>query len=197
MYKSDGTYSLKDVAIATSDSRVPMIIEVERSGQKVVLNKLYPNTQGIIGIEREYKEIFKETKSVKAGVVNSFDYLYRNTEMMIWSLGQLFTGNIPLKEMHGIVAITKVGGDVIQNQGIFKGFLLTAIISLNLAIVNLLPIPALDGGHLLFLFIEKIRGKALNEKTLEKIASICFYFLIILMVVIVFNDIVGIVTKKF
>ena len=99
--------------------------------------------------------------------------------------------------MHGIVAITKVGGDVIQEQGLFKGFLLTAMISLNLAIVNLLPIPALDGGHLLFLFIEKIRGKSLGEKTLERIASLCFYLLIVLMVIIVFNDIVGLINKKF
>ena len=71
------------------------------------------------------------------------------------------------------------------------------MISLNLAIVNLLPIPALDGGHLLFLAIEKIRGKKLNEKTLEKIANIGFYLLIILMVVIVFNDIAGLITNKF
>ena len=116
---------------------------------------------------------------------------------MLWSLGQIFTGKIPLKDLHGIVAITKVGGDVIEQQGLFKGILLTAMISLNLAIVNLLPIPALDGGHLLFLLIEKIRGRAINEATLEKIGNTGFYLLIILMIVIVFNDIIGLITNKF
>ena len=197
VFKSDGKATLKDVAIATSDSKVPMTLTVDRDGKIITLKELYPNEKGIIGIERTYKEIYKETKGIKSGIVNSYDYLYSNTKTMLWSLGQLFTGNVPLKELHGIVAITKVGGDVIQNQGIFKGILLTAMISLNLAIMNILPIPALDGGHLLFLFIEKVRGKALDEKSIEKIANVGFYLLIILMVVIVFNDIIGLVTNKF
>ena len=98
--------------------------------------------------------------------------------------------------MHGIVAITKVGGNIIEQQGFAKGLLLTAIISLNLAIVNLLPIPALDGGHLFFMLIEKIRGKALDEKAIEKISSIGFYLLIVLMIVILYNDIIALIQKK-
>lgn len=196
-YKSDGKTTLKNVAIATADSKVPLIMEVERDGKLITLNKIYPNSKGIIGIEREYKEVFSETKGLKSGVVNSYKYLYSNTETMLWSLGQIFTGKIPLKDLHGIVAITKVGGDVIEQQGLFKGFLLTAMISLNLAIVNLLPIPALDGGHLMFLLFEKIRGRAINEQTLEKIGNTGFYLLILLMIVIVFNDIVGLITNKF
>ena len=69
---------------------------------------------------------------------------------------------IPLKNMHGVVLITKLGGDIISNDGIFYGILLTAVISMNLAILNILPIPALDGGHLLFLCIEKILRKCLK-----------------------------------
>ena len=196
-YIADGKTTLKDVAIATADTKVPLIIEVEREGKIITLNKIYPNKDGIIGIERTHKEIFNQTSDIKSGIVNSFNYLYSNTETMLWSLGQIFTGKIPLKDLHGIVAITKVGGDVIEQQGLFKGILLTAMISLNLAIVNLLPIPALDGGHLLFLLIEKIRGRAINEATLEKIGNTGFYLLIILMIVIVFNDIIGLITNKF
>lgn len=196
-YKANGKTTLKDVAIATSDSQVPLLVVVERNKHLITLNKIYPNKNGIIGIEREYKEIFNKTTSLKSGFANSLEYLYSNTETMIWSLGQIFTGKIPIKDLHGIVAITKVGGDVIEQQGVFKGILLTAIISLNLAIVNLLPIPALDGGHLLFLLIEKIRGRAINEETLEKIANTGFYLLIVLMIVIIFNDIAGLITKKF
>ncbi len=83
--------------------------------------------------------------------------------MMIYGLYQIFTGQVPLKDLHGIVAITKVGGDIIDNSGIFSGLLLIAIISMDLAIVNFLPIPALDGGHIMFLIIEKLRGKPLDE----------------------------------
>ena len=73
--------------------------------------------------------------------------------------------------MHGIVAITKIGGNVIEHQGIYKGLLLTAIISLNLAIINFLPFPALDGGHVFFMTLEKITGRKISEETLEKITS--------------------------
>ena len=109
---------------------------------------------------------------------------------MCYGLGQIFTGKVPLKDLHGIVAITKIGGDIIQNSGIYYGLLLTAIISMDLAIVNFLPIPALDGGHVLFLIIEKIRGKRLKDETVEKIGTFFFSLLIVLMVVIIFNDII-------
>ena len=115
--------------------------------------------------------------------------------MMIYSLGQLFTGNIPLKDMHGVVAITKIGGDMIDKSGKASGVLLAALISMNLAILNILPIPALDGGHLMFLIIEKIMGKPLNEKVIEVISTVFFSLLIILMIFVVFNDITLIVRK--
>ena len=102
-----------------------------------------------------------------------------------------------MKDLHGIVAITKVGGDIIENNGIFQGLLLIAIISMDLALVNFLPIPALDGGHLLFLFIEKIHGKRLDDKIVEKIGTIGFMFLVTLMVYVIFNDVFALLTNKF
>ena len=115
---------------------------------------------------------------------------------MINGLGKIVTGKIPLDDMHGVIAITKIGGEIIEHQGLFKGLLLTAVISLNLAIINILPIPALDGGHLLFLLIEKIKGKPVDEKVIMKISNIFFNILIIFMILIIFNDIIGIVTNK-
>ena len=97
--------------------------------------------------------------------------------------------------MHGVVAITKIGGDIIQKTGKSAGILLAALISMNLAILNILPIPALDGGHLMFLLAEKIIGKPVEEKVIEKISSVFFTLLIILMLFVLFNDIVLIVGK--
>ena len=136
-----------------------------------------------------------KTTTVKAVIVDSNKYLWDNTYMMMYSLGQLFTGNIPFKDMHGVVAITKIGGDMIQKTGKSAGVLLAALISMNLAILNILPIPALDGGHLMFLFVEKIIGKPLDEKIIEKISSVFFTLLIILMIFVLFNDITLIVKK--
>ena len=84
---------------------------------------------------------------------------------------------------------------MIDKNGKSSGILLAALISMNLALLNILPIPALDGGHLMFLIVEKIIGKPLNEKVIETISTIFFSLLIILMVFIVFNDITLIVRK--
>ena len=85
---------------------------------------------------------------------------------------------------------------MIEHSGILNGILLTAIISINLAVMNLLPIPALDGGHLMFLIIESIKGKPVDEKVMAKVSNFFFLLLIILMMVLIFNDILAIVTKQ-
>src|SRR5574344_1634418 len=99
------------------------------------------------------------------------------------------TTDHPAKNLHGVVLVTKLGGDIISNQGLFYGLLLTAVISLNLVIFNLLPIPALDGGQIMFLVIEKLRGKPVKEETIEKISTVFFLLLIGLMILVTFNDI--------
>ena len=135
-------------------------------------------------------------QSVKENIKYSYEYIKSNSNLMLYGLAKLFTGDVPMEEMHGIVAITKIGSDIIEYQGFFKGILLTAIISLNLAYLNLLPIPALDGGHLMFLIIEKIIGKPVNEKVTEIVANIFFYLLIIFMFYIIYNDIIALITNK-
>ncbi len=193
---SDGQMTLNDIAYAISDNVHPINMSVLRDGKIIELNPIYPNKDGLMGIQMEIKEIVIPTKGPKAIIKTSVNYLWEQTSMLMYGLYQIFTGKIPLKDLHGIVAITKVGGDIIQNNGFFSGLLLTAIISLDLAIVNFLPIPALDGGHVMFLIIEKLRGKPLDEKTVDKIGTVGFMLLITLMVFVVFNDIYALITQK-
>lgn len=197
VYVSDGKYSLKDIAYAMSDNARPIYLQVQRDGKVIDLKPVFANKKGLIGIKLEAKEILIPTKTTGAVVKAGSKFLYDNTYMMLYGLYQIFSGQIPLKDLHGIVAITKVGGDVIQNNGIFSGLLLIAIISMDLAIVNFLPIPALDGGHIMFLIIEKIKGRPLNEEVVEKIGNAGFWFLMLLMFFVIFNDIFGLITKKF
>ena len=173
-----------------ADNTHPLNFVVDRNGKYLALKAFNPDEKGKIGVQLESKEVLIKTQGVKSILKYGTKYLYDNTYYMVYGLGQIFTGKVPLKDLHGIVAITKVGGDIIQNSGLFYGLLLTAIISMDLAIVNFLPIPALDGGHILFLIIEKIRGRRLKDETVEKIGTVFFTLLIILMVLIIFNDIV-------
>ena len=193
---SDGELTLNDIAYAISDNVHPINMEVLRNGKTIELKPIYPNKDGLMGIQMEIKEIVIPTKGPKAIIKTSINYLWEQTSMLLYGLYQIFTGKIPLKDLHGIVAITKVGGDIIEHNGFFSGLLLTAIISLDLAIVNFLPIPALDGGHVLFLLIEKLRGKPLDEETVDKIGTAGFMLLIALMVLVVFNDIYALLTQK-
>lgn len=183
-------YSLSDISKAMSDTVHPIIFTVERNGKQLKMKPVYPDKNGKIGIELAQKEILTKTTGVKSIIKNSTKYLWYNTYNMFYGLEQIFTGKVPLKDLHGIIAITKIGGDMIDNSGMYYGLLLTALISMDLAIVNFLPIPALDGGHVMFLILEKIRGKRLKDETVEKIGTFFFSLLIILMIVVIFNDII-------
>jgi len=195
-YISDGNVSLNDIAYALSDNVHPLYITVERDGKLIDLKTIYPNDEGLIGIKPSTKEIIIPTKDFKSIVKGSCTYLWDNTYMLLYGLKQIFTGKVPLNDLHGVILITKIGGDKIANEGIFSGILLAALISLDLAIVNFLPIPALDGGHVLFLLIEKLRGKPLDEAMIEKIGTAGFLFLIVLMIFVIFNDIYALVAHK-
>ena len=195
-YVADGQTTLSDIAKAISDTRKPMFFTVKRGDKVLNLPTIYSNEEGLIGIERDGNRIFIETNSPVKIVTGSLQYTWINTKYTLLGLEKLITGQIPVKELRGIVAATKMGGDMIEQTGILNGILLTAIISINLAVMNLLPIPALDGGHLMFLIIEKCKGKPLDEKVTAKISNFFFLLLIILMMVLIFNDIFAIVTKQ-
>lgn len=195
--ESDGTYSLNDLAYAMSDNQKPIDMKVLRNNQIVQLKTMYSDSEGLIGIVPDKKEILVPVTGIKSAFSASWNYLYNETKSMLIVLKQLFTGKIPLKNMHGVVLITKVGGDIISQDGIFYGILLTAVISMNLAILNILPIPALDGGHLLFLCVEKIIGKPVNEEIANKIMNVFFALLIILLIFVLFNDIYVLVQPLF
>ncbi|MDD3436600.1 MAG: RIP metalloprotease RseP [Candidatus Gastranaerophilales bacterium] len=197
VYVSDGKYTLQDITYAISDNSRPLSIQVQRSGKVIDLKPVFANTKGLIGIKLEAREILIPTKNPLAIIKTGTKYLYDNTYMLLYGLYQIFTGQVDIKDLHGIIAITKIGGDVIQNNGIFSGLLLIAIISMDLAIVNFLPIPALDGGHIMFLIIEKLRGKPVDEEIANRIASVGFYCLIALMLFVIFNDILGLINKQF
>lgn len=196
-YISDGSVTLNDVAYAISDGLKPVEITVLRKGKEIKLNSVYPNDKGVIGISMAAKQDLAVTKTPAKIFTESCKYIWEQTYMLVYGLWQLFSGKIPAKDLHGIVVIAKIGGDVIKNNGMFSGLLLTAMISMDLALINFLPIPALDGGHFMFLLIEKLRGRPLNQENIEKISNVFFLLLILLMILIIFNDVYALLKHKF
>lgn len=199
-YKNEYTLkspaAIEDIAAAVSDTKKPVYIVVERGGNQIALSTVYPDKEGKLGIIQSYAEKYTETKTLKQLIPATIHYVNYNMEFMVYTLGKLFTGKIAVSDMNGIIAIAKIGTEIIAYKGIFQGLLLTAMISLDLALINILPIPALDGGHLMFLIIEKITGRPVNKVFIEKLSIFFFYLLVAFMVLILYNDISAWITGK-
>lgn len=195
-FVGNGEMTFGELAKISADTYHEVVLTVKRDGKEVNVD-ITPNKDGILGFVAERDEIFEKPESSVAVITGSGTYLYDQTALLVTGLAKILTGQVSLWDLHGIVAITKFGGDVIEKRGMTDAWLLTALISIDLAIVNLLPIPALDGGHLLFLLIEKVRGRPVDEEAFEAATKYGFLFLIGLMIFIIFNDIRGIVIGKF
>ena len=111
---------------------------------------------------------------------------------MIFTIFYLITGDLSLKLLSGPVGIFNVVGTASQ-AGFISILSLLALISVNVGFINLLPIPAFDGGHVLFIIIEKIKGSPVNQKVENTIHTIFLVLLMILMLYITFNDILKLI----
>lgn len=107
-------------------------------------------------------------------------------------IGSLVTGNgVPEGvEVKGVVGIFELFNGI-GSLGISYFLQLIAIIAISLALINSLPIPALDGGWFLFLVIEKLRGKPLNDKIIQRVSVFFFLLLITLMIWITIKDVIN------
>ncbi len=103
-------------------------------------------------------------------------------------IGQLFTGKASLREMSGVIGIAQQSGQAAK-KGLPDFVQLMAAISLNLAILNLLPIPILDGGHILLLAIEGIRRRDLSLQVKERFVQVGMVFLLVIFVIVMYNDV--------
>ena len=129
----------------------------------------------------------------KDTIFNRIYYGAKNTGVFIISIFEsiktLFAGGIATDQMVGIVGISEV---VVKTTGIINYIYLLAVISVSLGVTNLLPIPALDGGKILILIIEIIRGKPMKVETEAKIQLIGFSIIFALFLIVTYNDILRI-----
>lgn len=136
----------------------------------------------------------------KGNVIDTLCYGFYEMKYQIYttfqSLKMLFTGKLSVNDMSGPVGIVKTIGDTYDasvTSGMFAVVMnmlnIAVLLSANLGVMNLLPLPALDGGRMVFYVIEAIRGKRINEEIEGRVHLIGFALLMVLMVVIMFNDI--------
>ena len=122
------------------------------------------------------KAIYYSVKEVWFVTVTSLNYL-----------GKMITGSADSSQLGGPIRIAKITGQVAE-YGFIPFFSMMAYISISLGLINLFPIPMLDGGHLMFYLIEKILGRPLSQKTQESFFRIGLFLLVSLMFFVTFND---------
>ena len=129
----------------------------------------------------------------KSGFIGSLEYSVIETKNIVLSMGAtlkyLFTGKLGMNDLSGPVGIYEVVDDQ-SKEGIDSLLYLLAYLSINVGIMNLIPFPAFDGGHILFLLIEKVRGKPVSSNVEATITGIGFICLILLMIYVTFNDVI-------
>ncbi len=155
-----------------------VVVQKDRFGGEHQLGRI-----GIVAKKMDYQK-WPPHKAVQQAVIESWNMSVDTLK----ALGQVIVGTRSSEEIGGPLRIAQMSGQAAQD-GIWTLIWFTGIISINLGLINLFPVPLLDGGHLLFFFFEKLRGKPLKEKTQEIGLRLGMTFVIALMVFATWNDI--------
>lgn len=194
------TYCTTDMSFALSTAKDGILdIVVKRDGKKLEFNDLQMEVVSYsdsVAVTRIDFKVYAVKKTVKSVITSTFSETLAFIRMIYASIIMLFTGQAGFNEVSGPVGMASAIGQVAE-QGFASSFLdglnniiyFMALITVNLGIFNLLPLPALDGGRLLFVFVEAIRGKPVDPEKEGIVHFIGFALLIFLMVAVTIKDV--------
>jgi regulator of sigma E protease len=173
----------------------PAVFTVVRQGQELKLNikpelVQVPNEEDKrwrIGISCEPNEVSR--LSLPAAVAQSVKDNKKSSFLILELVEKMVRRKVSMRQIEGPIGIARASGEAAR-QGISPLLQLTAAISLNLGIFNLFPIPILDGGVILMLFIESLMGHDISLRVKERVYQLAFLFLVLFAVVVIYNDLV-------
>ena len=149
-----------------------------------------PAKKKIVGIKLSppsNNEIQRQPLSFSKALYYSFKEVWFVTSTSLKFIGKMLTGSGDTSQLGGPIKIAKITGQVAE-YGIVPFVSIMAYISISLGLINLFPIPMLDGGHLMFYLFEKVLGRPLTQKTQEGFFRIGLFLLFSLMFFVTFND---------
>jgi len=190
--------SWDEVSVIIQKAGDKIELKVERAGsvQTLILTPKITEFKNMFGETKQKKMIGVlpngKTMEVVYGISElpgfAWDQTVKATTLILTSLQKLVEGVVSPKELGGIISIVQVTSEA-SAAGLVALFALTALISVNLGVLNLLPIPALDGGHIMFNTYELLTKKAPNERVLTSMTTAGWLLLLSLMALSIFNDI--------
>ena len=176
-----------DITVERDGKQIPIQITPSKSEQKGAFGE----PVGRIGVAPSGKTV---RLGVEAAVYEGCRFAFQLTELVVVTLVKLVRGEISASALSGPITIAQASGESFKAGPVSFIFLLSYI-SINLAIINLLPIPILDGGHLLFLAIEAVFRRPVTGKVREFAIQAGLLLIVFLMVLVFYNDIHRIITQ--
>ena len=183
------------------------VLEIERNGKvlhKDVKLKIVTDKEGnvserpMLGVTSVNTVKLSPTKmGIMAAARASLDETWRITEATLRGVYQMIIGARGTDEIGGIVRIAEMSGDISKAKSLIDFLIFMALLSINLGLINLFPIPVLDGGHVLIFTIEILLRREIGEKTKEYIFKFGFALLVALMFFALYNDIVHLIKRLF
>ena len=188
-------------ALVFENPNKELFFDVERQGDifslpvllKSSYSEEYDITFGVLGVRSSAAGEFRKLGISEAFYVASADTL-NLCAAMLRGIGRLVTGQASGGEIGGPVRIAELSADAAQ-QGLVAFIIFSALISINLGLINLFPIPALDGGHLVFFLIEAVIGRPLPDKVQDRLNRLGVSLLLSLMVIVILLDLVRMFTS--
>lgn len=186
------------VTLVRDNPDEPLALDIERQGSSLSLT-LTPDSkqvngkaEGFAGVVPKIIPLPDEYKTVRqygpfSAILEASDKTWQLMKLTVSMLGKLITGDVKLNNLSGPISIAQ-GAGMSAEFGVIYYLMFLALISVNLGIINLFPLPVLDGGHLLFLAIEKLKGGPVSERVQDFSYRIGSILLVLLMGLALFND---------
>ncbi|MBR3609973.1 MAG: site-2 protease family protein [Oscillospiraceae bacterium] len=192
--KSNCDYDIVYSLVRDTDGVVSM--DILRGGEEIHLDKVVFETQDLGGMQSIILDfsIYGEEPTFGGIITYSFNWTWSLVKLVWYSLGDIISGEFGISQLSGPIGVTDTISDAVASTN-YKGLLLIlAVITVNLGVFNLLPLPALDGGRIFFMLIEAVRGKPINQKVEGMIHAVGMGLLFLLMIIVAYNDILRLVT---
>jgi len=178
-------------------------LKIERQNQQIELDVTLeiidyafdeneePIKRKMLGIKGEAKHfhIVKDNFNFGSAVIKSAQEIYNITDLTIRGIGQMITGKRSGEDVGGVIRIAEMSGDISKKKGFSSFLAFMALLSVNLGLINLFPIPLLDGGHVVIYLLEIITRRELNTKIKDYLFKVGLGFILFLMVFATWNDI--------
>ncbi len=197
----------KEVALIPDDNMAKL--EILRNDQKITLT--FPVTELEYAMDGEHKVKQRmlgvkslnrvEVEHKKMGLGSAFVLACQETwDLTVSTLrgvGQMISGRRSSDELGGIIRIAEMSGDITKKYGILDFVMFVALLSINLGLINLFPIPVLDGGHIVIFLLEIVIGREINNRVKDALFKFGFSLLILLMFFATWNDIEHLIKRWF